>query len=851
MSTAGQAISPEAISISEHSEVPRRVPGHYPLVSLALAMSIGIVLDRLVRLDPRGIAGAAAIAVAVFLIAARSRWIIASAVSVLVLCGAAGAFHHHLAWWSDPADDVGWHLRSESVLLKIRGRVADRPAVFPARNDTRRSAIPQTDVTQFSIDCETILAGDHAIAVSGRLRVDVSGRLPQLTRGDTVTVLGEASGLPAPGNPGEFNVADSLKRRGLRGTIRIEHPDLVEIATAAVNPVSRATAWLRARCERTLQRSLSEKTLPIASALLLGDRAMIPRDVRSSFIESGTMHLLAISGLHIGILTSFIFACGRVSGLSSRQSVVAVLTLLTVYLGIADLRPPVIRACVLVSIWGVGKLLRRPSFSGNSLAAAAILVLALNPSDLFDVGAQLSFLAVAAILWLIAVRRKPEQADVAADPDGPLTAEILLPRWRQILLPVQRWLWAAYQTTGLIWLLTMPLVASAFNVVSLVGLIVNVLLIPFVGAALCIGFVSLVLGVVDPHLAMPAGFVFDWLLRMLLWAVEAASRVEFGHFYVPPPPQWWLLGIYFLVSTTMLWVVARRGSQWVWTGAVLWTVFGISLALQPDERSGLRCTFLSVGHGLSVLIETPSGKTLLYDAGSLANGQTATRAAEQTLWEHGYRQIDSLVISHADIDHYNGVAPLFETFSIGSVWYSSLFIDEAQEGTVEIRSRAEEHGTTIEEVSAGDIIRLDPDVTISVLHPEKNADFGSDNAGSVVLQIEYRERRILLTGDLENEGLWSLLALPKRKVDVLLAPHHGSLAANPSALATWCEPTWIVASSGRRFPGKRLRDQYGHFGSRVLSTSEEGAIEFTVSPAGEIARKSWRAVSDKSAGPPR
>ena len=844
MSAAGTAITPEAVSAPAETARPPRKFGRYPLVSLALAMSVGIVLDRLLSLPPRGIVIVSALAVVVFLMAVRARWSSVSATAVLVLCAAGGAFHHHLAWWSVPANDIGRQLQQGSVLMKIRGRVAERPAVFPVRNNTRRSAIPQTDVTRFAIECEAIVTPDGTEPVSGRLRVDVSGLLPGLTKGDSVTFPGEASGLPAPGNPGEFNVAESLKRRGLCGTIRVNDPELVEVKGSGTNPVSAVTGWLRGRCEKTLQHNLSGTSLPIASALLLGDRAMITRDVRSSFIESGTMHLLAISGLHVGILTGFIFACCRVCGLSGRQSVVAVLSVLTVYLGVADLRPPVIRACVLVSIWGVGKLLRRPSFSGNSLAAAAIIVLALNPSDLFDVGAQLSFLAVAAILWLIAVRRKPEQADVASDPDGDRAAEVLLPRWRQLLLPGQRWLWSAYQTTGLIWLLTMPLVASAFNVVSLAGLVVNVLLIPFVGAALCIGFVSLSLGVVDPRLGVPFGFVFDWLLRLLLWAVEAASRAEFGHFYVPPPPQWWLLGIYSLVAFAMLWAVSRRGSKWVWSGAVLWTIFGISLALQPVERSGLRCTFLSVGHGLSVLVETPSGRTLLYDAGSLANGQTATRAVEQTLWEHGYREIDALVISHADIDHYNGVAPLFETFAIRSVRYSSLFLDESQEGTIEIRDLARREKTTLEEVVAGDSIHLDPEVTITVLHPETDTNYGSDNAGSVGLQIDYRGRRILLTGDLENEGLWSLLAKPARKVDVLLAPHHGSLAANPLALAEWCDPSWIVASSGRRFPGDRLRNQYSRYGSRVLSTSEEGAIEFTMTPSGEIFSKSWRATSE-------
>lgn len=248
MSAAGTAITPDAVSASSESAEPRGNFGRYPLVSLALAMSVGIVVDRSFNLDPRGIVAVSAIAFAVFLAAIRARWTGVSAAAVLVLCAAGAAFHHHLAWWSVPANDVGRHLQQGSVLMKIRGRVAERPAFFPARDDSRRSAIPQTDVTRFAINCEAIVTPDGTIPVSGSLRAAVSGLLPGLTQGDTVTVLGEASGLPGPGNPGEFDVADSLKRQGLRGTIRINDRELVEVETASLNPVSVATGWLRGRC---------------------------------------------------------------------------------------------------------------------------------------------------------------------------------------------------------------------------------------------------------------------------------------------------------------------------------------------------------------------------------------------------------------------------------------------------------------------------------------------------------------------------------------------------------------------------------------------------------------------------
>lgn len=827
--------SPSSPAGSSLGDCHRRSFGRFPLVPFALAVSIGIVTDRFLQIVPSFYIALSIGSCFALLSGFRIHSRHVTALSALVLCGAAGALHHHLIWWSIPDDDISRHLQTRPMLMKIHGRVVDRPAIL-LPIESRRSAIPQTDVTWLTVACEQIVTPDRRVDVSGRIRVSVAGRLVHVRQGDQITVLGEAAGLPTQQNPGESSIADSLRRQHLRGIIRVKRPELIQVHSNSTNPFTAAASWLRSRCEAALKNCLTGTSLSIASALLIGDRSMISRDVRASFVESGTMHLLAISGLHIGILTGFIFACCRLCGWSDRQSVGFVLALLSVYLAVADLRPPVIRACVLVSIWSIGKLLRRPSFSANSLAGAAIVVLALNPADLFDVGAQLSFLAVAAILWLIAVRNTTGSPDIAAESDG---AEILLPKWRQLLRPIWRWLAAAYLTTGTIWLLTMPLVAAAFNVVPVVGLLVNVLLIPLVGAALCVGFVSLVLGVLHPILAVPTGYLFDVLLNVLLSTVRTASSFEYGHFYVPSPPQWWLLGIYALIATAMLWMVWRRGSPWIWTAAVLWTLFGLSIAMQPEKQSGLRCTFLSVGHGLSVLIETPSGKTLLYDAGSLADSRKATRAVEQALWERGRRRIDTLVISHADIDHYNGIADLFHTIGIGQVRFSPQFLDESQPGTIEIRDLAKEYGTEIDEVSAGDQLHLDPQVTIKVLRPKAGTIYSSDNASSIVLEIEYGNRRILLTGDLEHEGLFQLMDSPGRQADILLSPHHGSLAANPRTLAEWCDPTWIVASSGNRFPGQRLRTQYGKFGSRVLSTFESGAIEFRISPQGEMQKQHW------------
>ncbi|MFP6765458.1 MAG: ComEC/Rec2 family competence protein, partial [Planctomycetaceae bacterium] len=567
-------------------------------MSLALALAAGITLDRIVDVDLLAVWAVLAVILPAMLFGLYRGPGRLSAVCVLILCGLAGVLSHHQMWWSVPSDDIGRRLVSQPVLMKIQGHVAERPMRLKARNNAHQGAIPQSDVMRFSLDCDSLAGPEHTVAVSGRLRVDVSTGQLDLARGDSVTVLGSVSGLPASRNPGEYNIANAFRTRELRGVMRVNCPELITVASTAVNPVTVLTDWLRARCESALDRSLSEQSLPIAAALLLGDRSMISSEIRSPFMESGTMHLLAVSGLHVGILTAFLFACCRVSGFSDRGSVILVLTLLAVYLGVADVRPPVLRAAVLASFWGIGRLLRRPPLSANSLAGAAIVVLTLNPSDLFNVGAQLSFLAVASILWAMTVRRELNSFTAAVTAPGVRSAEVLLPGWQQRLLPVWRWLWVAWRTTGMIWLLTTPLVASAFNIISPVGLAVNVLLIPLTGAALCVGLVSLGLGVVHPWLGLPLGTVFDMLLRGLLWSVDVSSRIPLGHFHVPAPSMWWLTGLYFLLAVAMLSVVLRRGRRCCWAGVLLWGLFGLSVVVQPAGRTGLRCTFLSVGHGL-------------------------------------------------------------------------------------------------------------------------------------------------------------------------------------------------------------------------------------------------------------
>jgi len=817
----------------------RRRQGRYPALTVAVALVSGICADRAcgipfpvwLALGATGIAG--------WLPAVRLHRPRLAVAFLLTGCASAAAAYHHSVWHALPVKDIETALASEPVLIRLTGRIAThpeqsrRPALY--RDDTDAWDIQtRFDLATQSLDVRSGTAVAHSIPVSGLLRIHVAGELAHVSLGDTVQLTGWAATIEGPSNPGQFDYRSALRRMGVRGSMQVGGPELVTVVVPASDPVTRLRITVRRRCEQVLDAGLSDRVRPVARALLLGDRWLIDRDTRAAFVDSGTIHILAISGLHIGILAAFLLAVTRGIGLSGRSAVAVTLVLLTMYLGIADARPPMIRAWILVALWSLARLLRRPAFSGNSLAVAAVLILILNPTSLFDVGVQLSFLAVACIFWwmsLDGLQDPPEDAS-----DRPLSAKARAAIWsvpHRVAVAVMEKLRAAYGLSGTIWLATSPLVAGMFHVVSPAGLIVNVLLLPVVAASLWSGFLALLAGSVWPPAGRPFAWLCDLCLRPLLALVECAADMPLGHVNLPGPSGWWLLIFYVLVALAMAATRASRHRALIWPLLPVWLIAGLLSALRTPVPDGLRCTVLDVGHGLSVLVETPSGRTLLYDTGSRGGGSLAARTTSDALWFHRHAHIDVLVISHADVDHYNGVEPLLADISAGTAFVSRHFPDDTQPLTLKMAAALLNRGTRLEFLARGDRLDIDPDVSIQVLHPAAADTFRNDNAASLVLHIGYAGRGILLTGDLQADGLESLLAQPPRPVDLLLAPHHGDRTANSPDLARWAAPRWVVASAPARLDTGILSDRYGS-GVPVYSTGVSGAIECRISPTGEM-----------------
>jgi competence protein ComEC len=246
-----------------------------------------------------------------------------------------------------------------------------------------------------------------------------------------------------------------------------------------------------------------------------------------------------------------------------------------------------------------------------------------------------------------------------------------------------------------------------------------------------------------------------------------------------------------------------------------------------------------MGHGLGIVVRSPEGRCLVYDAGRLGAPGAARRALAAVLWSEGRSRIDTLVISHADADHFNAVPELLERFAVGEIVAAESFLTSPCAGVADLLARAAARGVPVRTVRAGDSFAVDPLCRARVLHAENGPPESGDNERSLVLAVEAAGRRLLLTGDLEGPALAAFVAGDPDSCDVLVAPHHGSRTSLPPDIATVTRPGLVLVSGvgGPAWPEVSGAYRAAAGGAPVLKTGGEGAIAVSLAAAAvEVAR---------------
>jgi competence protein ComEC len=790
-----------------------------PLVPVALAATAGIVLDRYVGV-PLMLSLPAVVAGVVAWLCA-SLWSRSAALPLVCLglaVGSAGAARHHLYRDVYPADDIGNYAPAEPRLAHLRGVLDEEPLRLRSATPKEFLSIAHPDPTVTVLAVTQLEEDDAWHPVSGRAELRVAGPLEGLHAGDEVDVLGLLSAPDGPANPGGFDEASHLRDRGIRATVLVHKvPDgVVRLTEGWPRSLRGRLAQVKAWGQTALDRYLPGQS-GLAQALLLGRGSPLTEADWEKYKRAGVVHVLVVSGLHVAVLGWFLWRLLWLVGVRGRPAAVAVALLVFGYALLTGPGMPILRGAVAVGVLCGGILLRRPVLFANALALAWLVIALLNPADLFTLGCRLSFLAVAVLHWGPGGWFRP-----GADPLARLIEESR-PAWQRALLGLGRLVWQSYLATLAVWLAEAPLVAADVHVVSPVALLIGPPLMLLSVVALASGFLLLLTAAVAwplaPLFALPAG----WSLTGCDWLVSKSLEVPGSSWYVSDTPAWWLWVLYLGLLAVLLLGPVRRRWGWALLAGAVWLCVGLLAVLPQRPADELRCTFLAVGHGGCTVLEAPDGRVLLYDAGALGGPDVTRRHIAPYLWSRGVRRVDEVFLSHADLDHFNGLVELMDRFAVGQVTLTPTFADKATGGVRLTLEEIDRRGIPRRVVRAGDWLTAG-DVQLEVLHPPPEGPEGNENARSLVLLVRHAGHALLLTGDLEGPGLARVLGLPEAHVDVLQAPHHGSRASNTPELAAWARPRVVVSCEGPPLGGVRAREPYSEDGARFLGTWPHGAV---------------------------
>lgn len=809
---------------------PERVRQRHPLIIALIAVAVGMLVDRYLAIEFLVWCAAAAVGLTGWL-ACRSarRERIAQLPLLLAVAAIAGAWHHD-RWHLFAADDIGRYADLQARPVCVEAVTRSLPRYIPVPPADVMRIVPAMDSTRVELDITGIRDGELWHACSGRAMLYVGGTMNDHAVGTRVRVYGVMVAPRPLHNPGEFDFA--AHARGDRTLAR-----LAAAQEASVVPLDAGSDWnVAAAFEQTrrqghdiLWRHIDEQHSGLAAAVLLGEREYIDSDVMEAYVETGAVHVLSISGLHLGILAGFLFFFLRLGLVPRRIGLIAIAVSVVLYARLTDSEPPVVRATVLVVTLCAGALFGRRALEWNTLAAAAILVLAMNPAELFRVGAQLSFLCIAVFAAFdlrTLFQPTPDALDRLLRQAEPWPV--------RMGRSVGRWSWQLTLTSLVVCAVTAPLVMARFHLGTPIAVVLNVLIWLPMTLAMLFGFLVLLVGGIVPWLGDVLGTLCGWSFDVLGAIVEGARDVPAGRFWVPGPDDWWLAVFYLMLAAMIAlpkgWLAKR------WSAALIVAWVGVAFAvgaMRALPRDEMVVTFLSVGHGCAAVVELPDGRTLVCDAGHMGSPDAGGRTIAGFLWSRGITRIDGLVISHADADHFNAVPYLLERFAVDKVFVSPVMFPEPEKkrlgvAVVKLKEAIDASDAKLETAFESQQLTVGDDVAVRVLLPPAEGVEGSDNANSVVLSVERAGRRFLITGDLEGDGLQRLLEFPPVDYDIVLAPHHGSPSSSPPAFAKWSTPEYVVVSGGFRGELSRVEAVYGAVGAKTLHTARAGAVQATI-----------------------
>lgn len=659
----------------------------------------------------------------------------------------------------------------------------------------------------------------------------------EICAGNKIRVYGKLNVAREASNPGQFDAFLYYAGQGVYATVRAVK---AEVLDNRVFHITQAMYQLKERIKHIFSRIYMENEAGILTAMLAGDKTLLPEEVKELYQRSGISHILAISGLHISLLAMGLYRLLIRFGISPFIRIPATAVFLLFYVAFTGGSTSAWRATVMCLSLLLSYGRRRSYDMLSALSAAAIVLTAMSPLELHSAGFLLSFGAVlgvaAAKEMEEAIRQRREQRHKKKQQGG------------QCLLAIERGL----LYSGTITCMTTPVSLIFFYEFSPYSVLLNLLVLPFVSIILLGGGCSLAVGIFSEEAAALAAGGTHLLLGWYEMVCTMAQKLPFAQILLGEPKEWQLAGYYAVFAGAFFLLVRKKksehpkaGKQWrvsFWVYPCL-LVLAWGILLFPTHQ-GLRLSFLDVSQGDCIVVTTKQNKTLLFDCGSTDAGAVGEYRLTPFLKRQGIAVIDIAVVSHMDADHVNGIKELLSQMKPysgrratacsydGSISIAELVlpkVSEPSESYLELVMLAEEKQVGVRFLEAGECLtEQDERLDITCLSPKHAVK--SENDTSLVFLLETQEAEVWLMGDAGVEVEKSLIPFIRerqeekgkedgKKLCILKAGHHGSRTSSDAAFLQALAPDIVVLSCG-------YKNRYGHPHKEVLEALE--SLKITV-----------------------
>lgn len=604
-------------------------------------------------------------------------------------------------------------------------------------------------------------------------------------------------------NPGGFNNERYLASRGISGTVNILNNSDIEIAgTEPGGWINKLGYKIKNTVLEIVEYCLGVNQAGLLSGMIIGYKDGLDENAYQAFSRAGLTHIMVASGMNVAfIILPLMFLFNKLR-LGNKVSSLITIFVLVLFVFVTGFSASVVRAVLMGVIILTGKMIMRETEIYTSISAAAIVLLAINPYLLYDIGFQLSFTAtLSLVMFYPAIKKAVTRRYIPEFASDTLAATLAA-------------------QLGVV-----PVTLYYFNNLSIISVVSNLLVVPLVQIITIIGFTMVFAGLLNIHLAVLIGYVNNSFLSFILFVTEMSAKVPFASLKLITPPVWLVLVYY--TGILYLFIARKRLSSLKCFSKLKWAAVGLSsivLLISYMLPKPMTITFLDVGQGDSAFIKTAFGKKVLIDGGGREAGSKSSFDIGESVMvpyilDQGTKSIDIIIASHGHSDHTEGLEAVLKEIKVGMV----ILPDTDGNGFEKIKTVCSQKGIRIAECKKGDFLRLDKETRVQVLNP---LEFSKDslsqqslNNSSLVLKLIYRNTKVLFVGDSELPVEERLLETNADvRADLLKVGHHGSITSSSEAFISRVSPKYAVISVGER-------NRFGHPSQFVVDRLEERNIK--------------------------